>query len=505
MIRSVIVMGGGSAGLMTALALKRKIPQLSIHVVRSPEIGVIGVGESTTPQFPQFLFDYLGISRKRFYAMANPTWKTGIHFLWGPRKSFEYTFDFQTDAHWGDLSRANGYYCDEEFDSVNLNGALMSQHKAFASQPNGGGPDIGGFAAFHLFNPALVSTLEAIAMERGIAFTDAKITGVTQNENGVEAIVLEDGRHLKADFFVDASGFRSELLGRTLNVPFISYADSLYCDRAIVGSWDRGPEDFVEPYTVAETMDCGWCWQIDHEHAVNRGYVYSSRFLSDDDARAEFLKKNPKAKTWDHSIKFRSGRYERSWVKNVFAVGNACGFVEPLEATALMVASSQIITMVTMLQHSLCEPQPKMLELYNRLFGELWDHIRDFLSIHYRFNTRIKNEFWTTCCNEVNVSPIQELLDFYAENGPTGLARHYLNTTLGGKTQFGIEGFLTLLVGQKVPYQLRQPIPDAEMAIFRRHCQDFRNQAASGMTVAEALKFVKHPQWSWYADTQAGT
>ncbi|HWB53079.1 MAG TPA: tryptophan 7-halogenase, partial [Tepidisphaeraceae bacterium] len=93
MINKVIVLGAGTAGLMAALALKRKIPQLQIQVIRSPEISVIGVGESTTPQFPQFLFEYLGIKRKLFYEMARPTWKVGIHFLWGPRESFEFTFD----------------------------------------------------------------------------------------------------------------------------------------------------------------------------------------------------------------------------------------------------------------------------------------------------------------------------------------------------------------------------------------------------------------------------
>src|ERR1700742_517979 len=98
MIKKVLVLGAGTAGLMAALALKRKIPQLEVQVVRSPDIGVIGVGESTTPQFAQFLFEYLGIKRKPFYEMARPTWKTGIHFLWGPRESFEFAFELQLDA-----------------------------------------------------------------------------------------------------------------------------------------------------------------------------------------------------------------------------------------------------------------------------------------------------------------------------------------------------------------------------------------------------------------------
>ena len=109
MIQNVLVLGGGSAGFIAAISIKRKIPQLRVTVVRSPAIGVIGVGESTTPNFPRHLFDYLGISRKRFYALAQPTWKLGIRFLWGSRGSFDYTFNLQLDSHYGDLEKPTGY------------------------------------------------------------------------------------------------------------------------------------------------------------------------------------------------------------------------------------------------------------------------------------------------------------------------------------------------------------------------------------------------------------
>ncbi|HEY1686259.1 MAG TPA: tryptophan 7-halogenase [Tepidisphaeraceae bacterium] len=499
MINKVVVLGAGTAGLMTALALQRKIPQLQIQVIRSPDIGVIGVGESTTPQFVQFLFEYLGIKRKLFYEMAKPTWKVGIHFIWGPREKFEFTFDFQFDAQFQGLSRPNGFYCEDDCDNLTINAALMSHAKAFAAQPNGGGPMIDGSVAFHLFNPDVVKTFEKVAVDRGITFVDAKVSGAILGEQGVKAIVLEDGRQVEADFFVDASGFRSELLGKALQTPFVSYDKTLLTDRAIVGAWDR-TDDFIYPYTVAETMDAGWCWLIDHEHAINRGYVYSSRFISDEQAREEFQRKNPKIKIWDHVIKFRSGRYRQSWVGNVFAIGNACGFVEPLEATALMVASSQIQTMVTMLIDSQLDPKPRMKALYNTFFAELWDNIRDFLAIHYRFNTRLQNDFWTTCCNEVDVSPIQPLIEFYQENGPSRLARHLLNSSTTAKTQFGIEGFLTVLIGQKVPYRAQPVTSESEQAILRRHCEENRARANAGLTVAEALKYVKHPQWTWFGD-----
>ncbi|MGN6370265.1 MAG: FAD-dependent oxidoreductase [Phycisphaerae bacterium] len=498
MIERVLVVGAGSAGLMAAISLKRKIPALSVTVVRSPEIGVIGVGESTTPQLPRFLFEYLGISKKHFYSIANPTWKMGIHFLWGPRESFEYTFDMQMDAQWSDLSLPNGFYCDEDFSCANMHAAFLAEGKAFARQPNGGGPQIPSWAGFHLYNPQYVASLEMVGKTLGVEIVDGVVTGVTKKGDGVESVKLEDGRVLAGDLFVDASGFRSELLGKTLEEPFISYANSLFCDRAIVGSWDRG-DDYIYPYTVAETMDAGWCWRIDHEHAVNRGYVYSSRFLSDEAAREEFVRKNPKAKPWDKVVKFRSGRYRRGWVGNVVGMGNACGFVEPLEATALMAVCGQVQTLTDFLLHSQMQPTESLVALYNRSFGETWDDIRDFLALHYRFNTRMKTAFWEAANVEVDISGTTELLKFYRENGPTGLCRHALRNMPGTHNQFGIEGYLVMLVGNKVPYRKRE-IPAREREIWERHRAEHRAKAREAMGVKEALGFVKDPRWKWFGE-----
>ena len=154
------------------------------------------------------------------------------------------------------------------------------------------------------------------------------------DDDGINALKLETGNSISADIFVDCSGFGSILLGKILKEPFVDYRQSLYCDRAIIGGWERTDEP-VHPYTTSETMEAGWCWQIEHEDRINRGYVFSSGFISDDEAEDEFRSNNPKLSETGGIIKFRAGRYENAWVKNVVAIGNSAGFVEPLEATAI--------------------------------------------------------------------------------------------------------------------------------------------------------------------------
>ena len=495
MIKNILVVGSGSAGLIAALSLKRKIPQVTVRIVRSPELGVIGVGEGTTPNFPKHIFDYLGISRKRFYAMAEPLWKTGIRFEWGPRSHFNYSFSLQMDSHWSDLPRPNGYYAHDDFANCHDAPALMEAGKAFPRQPNGC-PDIQSWHAFHIENKKFVDVLEIIAREAGVEIIDGKVTGCERGSAGISAVHLEDGRKLEADFFIDSSGFRSELLGKTLEEPFVSYDSSLFCDRAVVGGWDRTDEPIL-PYTRAETMDSGWAWQIEHEHHINRGYVYSSQFISDDEAAAEFTRKNPKAPKSPRVVKFRSGRYRRQWVENVVAIGNAGGFVEPLEATALMVVCSESRTLVDFLLHCGLVPTPTMRKLYNELLDGTWDDIRDFLALHYKVNTRLDTPFWRHCQNDTDLGGLPPLLEFYEENGPTGFARYLLRDH---DNNFGIEGYLVMLVGNQVPYRKRHQPTAPELAMWEAHRARFAAIAKTGLDVKETLSYIRHPGWQWNAD-----
>src|SRR5262249_27352244 len=159
-------------------------------------------------------------------------------------------------------------------------------------------------------------------------------------------------------------------------------------------------------------MDAGWCRPIDHEHVLNRGYVYSSAFLSDDEAEREFRAKNPKVQT-TRPVKFVTGRCERAWVKNVVGIGNAAGFVEPLESTSLGVICDGSDSLVNSLRECDGRPTPTLVRQYNKRFGIKWDNIRGFLGIHYKFNTGLDTPFWRACRAECDIGRAAEVVEYY--------------------------------------------------------------------------------------------
>ena len=478
---------------MAALTLKTKIPHLNVRVVRSPNIPIIGVGEATTTVLPRHFFEYLKMKPQKFYAEAKPTYKMGIRFLWGPRKDFVYTFSFEYEKRHPQCSRNNGYYYSDEAPWLGYASAFMLHDKVFPRRPDGM-PQFHNNHAFHLENVTYVSWLENCCRDAGVVVTDATVKPEVGGE-GIAALVAESGERFTADLYLDASGFRSELLGGALKEPFRSYADTLFSDRAVVGGWNRTPGEHILPYTVAETMDAGWCWQIDHEHVIHRGYVYGSAFISDEAAREEFLRKNPKVnpdEVWN--VKFRSGRYERSWVGNVVAIGNAAGFVEPLESTALQVICVECSSLTDALIDCQGEPTPSMVRLYNKYNGDQWDDIRNFLAVHYKFNTRYDTPFWQAVRADVKLQGAEPIVEWYQENGPSVLAG---NVLVHSSNSFRMDGFLALLVGQNVPYQRVHQPSSAEQDFWRRYRRELAEAAKVGMSSEEVLRTLRMPGLKW--------
>jgi tryptophan halogenase len=490
MVNHVLVLGGGSAGFLAAISLKHRLPELRVTVLRSPDVAIIGVGESTTIPFVNHLHDYLRMDLTEFYRLAQPTHKLAIRFLWGPRPYFDYGLNLQLDLRYHGFAKVIGYYSGDTLDFGRLS-ALMTRNKVFLRRPDGR-PNYNRDPAYHLQNTHFVAFLEHYARRQGVEILDDTVLDVHQNDAGVAGLVLGSGTTLTADLYVDCSGFRSLLLGKALGEPFVSFKSSLFCDRAVIGPWQRTDEP-IQPYTTAETMDAGWCWQIEHEDRVDRGYVYSSDFISDDEAEREFRQKNPKA-TATRIVRFVSGRHERSWVKNVVAIGNASSFVEPLESTALAVICVDAFALAESLADADRVVRPTQVRLYNERGALTVDLVRRFLAVHYKFNTRLQTPFWRACVADVDLVGAEEYVEFYKENGPSTLWRRMI---LDGRDPFGFEGYLSMMIGMDIPYRRTYTIPEHEQRAWAALYNRWQVEADQALSVEETLRWIRSPGWSW--------
>lgn len=495
MISSIIVVGGGTAGLISALSLRIKLPDIAVTVIRSKELGVIGVGEGTVGAFGDFFFKYLGLDRAEFYQQTNATWKLGIKFNWGRASDFNYCFSPNCDWKWDNQRYPNGFYTGGEYSTSCQNSALMDTGKGFVKLDNDD-PLIDNSAAFHLENKLFVDYLENQASMLGVTLIDARIGDVTCSDQGVDHLTLVDGTIAKADFYVDASGFRSLLLEKGLQVPFDSFDSSLFCDRAMIGAWQRTDETIL-PYTTSDTMNSGWSWRIDHEHHINRGYVYSSSFISGDDAEDEFRQKNPKLDQLNH-ISFAPGKHRHSWVGNVVAIGNAYGFVEPLEATSILLICLQSRRLVESLSSSHRQPNDAVRLLYNDFANEIWESSRRFLALHYKLNNLLSTPFWKHCQEKTELGEVlAKMVAFYRAYGPDN---ELLRTYLPPDDVFGVDGYLAIMTGLGLSYdQSRVTISADDWHNWQQRCQHYRQQAEfNSASVKEALQNIRSPEWKWY-------
>ncbi|SHI43671.1 tryptophan halogenase [Rubritalea squalenifaciens DSM 18772] len=483
-VKKVLVLGGGSAGLLAALAIRKRCPSVQVRVVASSKKGVIGVGEGTVPYVVDFVHRYLGMDEAEVYRALDPVYKLGVRFDWGKRECYDYPFteSLHVQAIPG-LKKVSGYYIGERCEGFDLPSALMDKGNALPTRGHKKAdvPPPGNSVAWHLENHRFVAWLETACKQQGIDMVDDEVEEVVFEDSGdVKGLKISNGAVLKADLFIDSSGFAGEIIGKAMEVPFKSYADALFCDRALVGGWDREEGEKILPYTVSQTMDSGWCWRIDHPERINRGYVFSSDHISLEDAEKEMLEKNPKIKQV-REVKFSSGRREKVWVNNVIAIGNAAGFVEPLEATAIMCACLQARWLADGLMDSMSEPTPTMRDLYNERVASVWDEIRDFLAMHYRFNDKLETPFWKRCQEEISLGPIEKLVAFFQENGPSSLGR----ALVPEQSPFGVQGYYAHLVGMRVPHARPYKAGKAEQDVWSAYLSQVDQVASKGMSMEE--------------------
>jgi tryptophan halogenase len=448
--RNVCVLGGGTSGYLTALAFK-KFFNIPVTVIESSKIGPIGVGEATTPLFEDYLFSILELDKKDFYAQVKPTWKLGIKFFWGLPGDYHFNYPFDgKDILSAYVHNKNINYC-------SLNSFLMSNDSSFVADFGEEQEDYYSFArslkyALHVENISLLTYLKNQAIARGIEFVDVEIVDATLQENELDSIgelVAKDGARFKYEFYIDCSGFKSLLLEKKLKSPFTSYADSLYNDRAVVSCVPNGGH--IKPYTLAESMDNGWCWNIPLRHEDHRGYVFSSSFCSDDQAYEEMLRKNPTMDKDTRIVKFRSGRHEEFIKGNIAAIGNSYAFVEPLESTGLHMIIEEIIVLLNNFLN--LKNNHVLRKALNKDMNAHWDYLRYFLSIHFKFNKKFDTPYWKTCRGEINSSGFENIISLYKEIGflsrQDGVLKNILRNEVRDKI-FDFNGVDHILLGQGI-------------------------------------------------------
>jgi tryptophan 6-halogenase len=396
-----VILGGGTAGWMAACLIARHWPQHQVTVIESPDIGIIGVGEGSTPQLRTF-FATIGLSEAEWMPRCNATYKAGISFHgWSERAGFsryfhpfhteldgftEHAFAFHTRA------RRTGRDVFAHPDRFFLPARIAAERRAPLAPSNF--PFEIGYG-YH-FDAVLVGrTLRDHAVGNlGVEHVERTVDQVTLADDGsVAALAIGSGERIEGDFFIDSSGFRGTVIQKALGERFIPFAENLFNDRAVAMPTHNDDGDIASE-TRATALSAGWAWRIPLTNRAGNGYVYSSRYLDPDAAETELrthlgmLDSDVEAR----HLQMNVGRVERSWVKNCLAVGLSQGFIEPLEATALHIVQATVEGFIEAYDRG--GMTAEHAGDFNATIARRYDGIRDYIVAHYRVNQRTDSDYW---------------------------------------------------------------------------------------------------------------
>lgn len=482
-IEHIAIIGGGTAGWMCAAALSNlfKNTGLKITLVESEQIGTVGVGEATIPHL-RYFNQRLGIDEHEFIRKTNATYKMGIEFIdWGqigesyihPFGSFGRRIDQVDFLHYWLKARAEGHpisLFDFSFPIV----ACKQTKFGYPSQDQTSLLSTYSYA-FQLDAAAYALFLRGYSENLGVRRVEGKVAQVeTDSQNGyITQLRLEGGANIEADFFIDCTGFRSLLLGETLNIGFDDWSKWLPCDRAIaVPTATRGGA--LAPYTKAKALKAGWKWTIPLQHRTGNGIVYSSSFMGDTEAAELLLKEtegDPLAKL--NHLRFCAGRRRQSWSKNCVAVGLSGGFLEPLESTSIYLIQAAIMNFV---EHFPTADNGSAAEReYNRLMMLEYDRIKDFLILHYHATRRDDSEFWHYCRTMDIPESLQEKIECF---------KHIAYIDQYEQGLFLMPSWIAVMVGQGIVPDTYHPSADRMNAAELKHFisqlqQDIKRQVDS--------------------------
>ncbi len=403
-VRDILIVGGGTAGWMTAtyLATQLRASGGRVTLVESAEIPIIGVGEATVPPLVGYL-RVLGISEEKFMREAHATYKLGIKFIDWHRgnDSFWHAFGpvggtidgLQLFHFW--LRSLQAGNAEGTYTSYSIQALLGDQGKAPRQFTASSPPYDRGQYAYQLDAHAFAKFLQAEGVQRGTRHIVDDVTDVVVDERGfIRHITTKGSGTLTADLYIDCTGFRGMLIERALHDGWEDWSNVLLCDRAVAAPTPHAGDESMHPYTKSTALSAGWAWRIPLSTRVGNGYVYSSKFLDDDAAVEEFarhLNVDPSVLPL-RPLKMRVGRRRNFWLGNCIAVGLSSGFVEPLESTGIFVIQRSLALLMTYFPDMGFDSS--LIRRYNERMVATYEEIRDFIVLHYILTRRTDTEFW---------------------------------------------------------------------------------------------------------------
>jgi tryptophan 7-halogenase len=422
-IASIAIVGGGTAGWMAASVLARALTgsDCKITVVESPDIGIVGVGEATIPPILDLL-RFLDIDETDFVRHTQATYKLGIRFTDWARVGHTYWHPFGTLGapinrrpfhHAWHKARFEGLA--PRLPDYSLCAALGDRGRFLFPEPKGAGPASGLRYALH-FNAGLVAEyLAAYARRLGVTHLQRTLHAATVDSDGrIDELVMTDGSRLKAEFYIDCSGFRGVLIEQTLKTGYVNWSDVLPCDRAVALPTESGA--VRPPFTESTALSAGWRWRIPLQSRVGNGYVYSSAHVDDDQALIELLRAlGEKPLAAPRLLRFTTGRRRLFWNGNCVALGLASGFLEPLESTSIHLVASGL--------YSLLEHFPDRtlaqsnIDSYNAALIYEFERVRDFIVLHYCLTDRTDTPLWAHCNTMRVPDSLRERIELFKATG----------------------------------------------------------------------------------------
>lgn len=459
MANRIVIVGGGTAGWMTAAALTHRLgSRWPVTLIESDEIGTVGVGEATIPHILKFNAQ-LGLDEAKFLAATKGTYKLGIGFAgWnGPGSWYMHTFGrigqpmagmpfhhYWLRAHLAGRARPLGDY---------VMNSVVAQANRFAHRPERRKeamlPPLR--YAFH-FDARLYAAYlrQYVEARRSGVRHEGRIVGVERNgESGdIAAVVLGNGTRIEGDLFIDCSGFRGLLIEQELKSGYEDWTHWLRCDRAVaVPCASVAP---IRPYTMATARSAGWQWRIPLQHRIGNGYVFSSAHISEDEAAATLLANlDGEALADPFVLRFRTGKRKHFWNRNVVAMGLASAFIEPLESTSIHLIHTAIDRLIAFLPRGPVADADR--EGYNRASDIEIDRIRDFVILHYYANGRCGEPFWDAVRAMPIPDSLREKLAMFRASG---------RVVRGEADLFTLNSWVQVMIGQGVAPQNYHPFAD---------------------------------------------